>query len=89
MKAHSQVMDLFVDLQKEPYDWKKDVIINKPKFLEEIEEALKIGEIFSLRNKIYSISSVINYPRSDKIGLLNIDKNGDTAILKRGLCLRN
>jgi len=84
MKAHSEVLDLSVDLQKEPYDWKKDVIINKPKFLEEIEEALKIGEIFSLRNKIYSISSVINYPRSDKIGLLNIDRNGDTAILKKG-----
>jgi hypothetical protein len=84
MKANSQGLDLFVNLQKEPYDWKKDVIINKTKFLEEIEGALKTEEICLLRNKIYSISSVIKYPRNDETGLLNIDKDGDTAILKKG-----
>lgn len=84
MKSNSQVVDLSVDLQKEPYDWKKDVIINKPKLLEEIGEALENKEIPLLRRKIYSISSVINYPKSDRIGLLNIDRNGDTAVLKRG-----
>ena len=84
MKSNSQVLDLFVDLQKEPYDWRKDVIINKPKFLEEIEVALECKEITSLRKKTYSIYSIINYPKGDRIGLLNIDRNGDTAILKKG-----
>jgi len=84
MKPNSQVLDLFVDLQKEPYHWGKDVIVNKTKFLEEIDEALKNEEITSLKNKICFISSVINYPKSDRIGLLNIDRNGDTAILKKG-----
>ena len=34
MKTNGQVLDLFVDLEKEQYDWKKDVIVNKSKFLE-------------------------------------------------------
>jgi hypothetical protein len=31
MKINGQVLDLFVDLEKEQYDWKKDIIINKSK----------------------------------------------------------
>jgi hypothetical protein len=38
MKMNGQVLDLFVDLEKEPYDWRKDIIINKSKLLEKIEE---------------------------------------------------
>jgi len=84
MANNTQVLDLFVDLQKESYDWKKDVIINKSKFLEKISEVLENKEIVSLRRKTYLIYSIINYPKSDRIGLLNIDKNGDTAVLKKG-----
>ncbi|MBN2096968.1 MAG: DNA methyltransferase [Candidatus Omnitrophica bacterium] len=84
MKTNGQVLDLFVDLQKEPYDWKKDVIVNKPKLLEEIDEALKNEEVGLVRRKVYSIYSIIDYPKSDNIGLLNIDRNGDTAVLKKG-----
>ncbi|MBL7197652.1 MAG: DNA methyltransferase [Candidatus Omnitrophica bacterium] len=84
MGVNSLASDLFVNLQKESYDWKKDVIINKPKLLEEISEALENREIPLLRRKIYSLFSIINYPKSDRIGLLNIDRNGDTAVLKKG-----
>jgi len=84
MKTNNQVLDLFADLQKESYDWKKDIIINKPKLLEEIDETLGYKDISLLRKKVYSILSVINYPKSDKIGLLNIDRNGDTVVLKKG-----
>ena len=45
VKTNNQALDLSVDLQKESYDWKKDIIINKVKFIEEIEEALKNKEI--------------------------------------------
>ncbi len=44
MKTKNQTLDLSVDLQKEPYDWKKDIIVNKTKFIEEIEEALCINQ---------------------------------------------
>lgn len=84
MRTNSQVLDLSVDLQKESYDWRKDIIINKVKFLEEIDEALKNKEMNSLRRKVYSIYSIVNYPKSDNIGLRNIDKNGDTVVLKKG-----
>ena len=38
MKINGQDSDLFVDLENEPYDWKKDIIINKSKLLEKREE---------------------------------------------------
>lgn len=84
VKTDNQVLDLSVDLQKESYDWKKDIIINKVKFIEEVEGALKDKEITSLRKKVYSISTVVNYPKNDNIGLRNIDTNGDTVVLKKG-----
>ncbi len=84
MKIDNQVLDLSVDLQKESYDWKKDIIINKIKFIEEVDEALKDKEITSLRKKVYFISTVVNYPKNDNIGLRNIDTNGDTVVLKKG-----
>lgn len=84
MKTNGQVLDLWVDLEKEQYDWKKDVIVNKSKLLEKIEEAEKLDNIPYLKRYISSIKSVINYPKSDLEGLLNIDQNGDTIILKKG-----
>ena len=84
MKTDNQVLGLSVDLQKESYDWKKDIIINKVKFIEEIDERLKNKEITLLRKKVYFISTVVNYPKNDNIGLRNIDTNGDTVVLKKG-----
>ena len=84
MKTNGQVLDLFVDLEKEQYDWKKDVIVNKSKLLEMVEEAEKLDNIPQLKRYIFPIRSVINYPKSDTEGLLNIDQNGDTIVLKKG-----
>lgn len=84
MKTNGQVLDLFVDLEKEQYDWKKDVIVNKSKLLEKVEEAEKLSNIIQLKKDISFIKSVINYPRSDREGLLNIEQNGDTFVLKKG-----
>lgn len=83
MNGNSQVLDLFVDLEKEPYDWKKDIIINKSKFLEKIEEVNLTDNFKLLKNGISFIKSVISFPRSDKEGLVNIDQNGDTMVLKK------
>lgn len=87
MKTNTQTLDLFVDLQKESYNWRKDIIINKAKFIEEIDGALKNKEINSLKKNVYSICSIVNYPRSDNIGLRNIDKDGDTVVFKKNLLL--
>lgn len=65
-----------------------NIIINKVKFLQEIEKVSRNNEVASLRKRINSISSIVNHPKSDRIGLLNIDKNGsDTVILKRNSVL--
>jgi hypothetical protein len=84
MNRNSQIYDLFVDLEKEQFDWKKDVIINKSKFLEKIEEIEKSETIFQLKRTISFLISVILYPKNDTEGLINIDQNGDTLILKKG-----
>ena len=84
MKTNSQVLDLWVDLEKEQYDWKKDVIVNKSKLLEKVEGAEKLNNMVQLKRNIFSIISVVNYPKSDTEGLVNIDQNGDTMILKKG-----
>ncbi|MBM3253737.1 MAG: DNA methyltransferase [Candidatus Omnitrophica bacterium] len=84
MKINEQVLDLWVDLEKEQYDWKKDIIINKSKLLEKVEDAEKLNNVVQLKREIFSIKSVINYPKSDREGLLNIDQNGDTIVLKKG-----
>lgn len=84
METNIPILDLSVDPKKEVYDWRKDVIVNKSRLIEEIDETLKNREVSLLRKRLYSISSIINYPKSDRIGLLNIDRNGDTAVLKKG-----
>lgn len=84
MKTNGQVLDLSVDLEKEQYDWKRDVIVNKSKLLEKVEEAEKLGNIVQLKRNIFSIRAVVNYPKSDTEGLVNIDQNGDTMVLKKG-----
>ena len=84
MKTNGQVLDLSVDLEKEQYDWKKDVIINKSKLLEKIEEVDKLTNVNQLKRSVSFIKSVVNYPKSDSGGLVNIDQNGDTMVLKKG-----
>ena len=83
MKTNGEVLDLSVDLEKVQYDWKKDVIVNKSKLLEKVEEAEKLDSIARIKKNIFSIKLVINYPKDDTDGLINIDQNGDTMVLKR------
>jgi len=83
MKTNGKVLDLSIDLEKEQYDWKKDVIVNKSKLLEKVEEAEKLDNIARIKKNIFGIKLVINYPKDDTEGLVNIDQNGDTMVLKR------
>ncbi|MFH0771365.1 MAG: DNA methyltransferase [Candidatus Omnitrophota bacterium] len=83
MKSNSQAIDLRSDLEKDHYDWKKDIVINKSKILEKIEDAQKIEDVVRLKRDIFYIKSVISYPKNDSDGLVNICRNGDTVILKK------
>lgn len=84
MKTNGQVLDLSVDLEKEQYDWREDVIVNKSKLLEKVGEAEKLDSVARIKKNVFLIKMVINYPKDDTEGLINIDQNGDTMVLKRG-----
>ena len=77
-------LDLSVDLEKERYDWRNDIIINKSKLLEKIEEIDNTSNFIQLKRSASFIKSIVNYPKSDTDGLVNIDQNGDTMVLKKG-----
>lgn len=83
MKTNGQTIDLLVDLEKERYDWKNDIIINKSRLLEKIEEVEKTDSPVQLKRGISLLKSVISYPKNDTDGLVNIDQNGDTMVLKK------
>lgn len=59
------------------------LIINKAIFLKTIGDLKKVDNLTSLRTELSGIISQITAPKSDKIGLLNIDENGDTIKLSR------
>ena len=83
MKTNGQTIDLLVDLEKGRYDWKNDIIINKSRLLEKIEEVEKTDSPVQLKRGISLLKSVISYPKNDTDGLVNIDQNGDTMVLKK------
>src|SRR3989338_106829 len=51
--------------------------------LEKVEEAEKLDNIARIKKNIFLIKLVINYPKDDTDGLINIDQNGETMVLKR------
>lgn len=60
----------------------RSIIINKTKFLEILDDLLKIQNIQELRIKLKEVKSNFSSINKDKIGILNIDKNGDTIEIK-------
>ncbi len=61
------------------------VILNKAKFLEKIEEFEKIQELEKLRNELLPLQNIINFSGKDREGLININADGDTLILRRDI----
>jgi hypothetical protein len=58
MKTNGQVLDLWVDLEKEKYDSKKHVIVNKSKFLKKEEDAEKF-RLIKPANSIIELNSLV------------------------------
>lgn len=61
------------------------IIINKDKFLEILDGITAQNDITSLKNKVAAIKRIIASPRDDREGLLNIDLNGDSFLLRRDI----
>lgn len=61
----------------------RTIIINKSKFLEILDELLKIQNIQELKIKLKELKINLSSTGKDKIGILNIDKNGDTIEIRR------
>lgn len=57
----------------------RKIIINKTKFLENIKKLQKINNLKDLKTQVQNIKENIKSLKQDKIGLLNIDENGDTV----------
>jgi len=56
----------------------RNIIINKAKFIEQINSALDTHNFNELRQQIYMLKDKLSDTKKDNIGLLNIGTNGDT-----------
>lgn len=68
-------------------DSKRKIIINKPLFLEKVGKLKDSPNLTDLRMEIFRIKNIVNNPKEDKEGLLNIDQNGDTVVLAKEVLL--
>lgn len=68
-------------------DGRRTVILNKSHFLEEIENLKSASNLSDLRTETSRIKNIISNPQEDRMGLLNIDRNGDTVVLTKGVLL--
>ncbi len=68
---------------------KKVIILNKEYIIKRIAELEQMTDITSLRQKIREIKKIINYPKLDKFGILNIIHNGDTIKIDEKILLDN
>lgn len=60
----------------------RKIIVNKSKILEVLDDLLKIRSLQELRTKLRELKTYLSSTNNDKIGILNIDKNGDTIEIK-------
>jgi len=65
----------------------RDVILNKEKFIQVLDEINNLSDLSLLKDKIITVKKFIKDPRSDREGLLNIDQNGDTVTLRKDILI--
>jgi len=77
---------LFKNLESVPFTY-GTIIFNKEKLICFLERINDQNNPFLLKNKIIALKEIINSPKSDREGLLNIDPNGDTISLRRDVLI--
>ncbi len=70
-------------------DWRKEVIINQDMFLDVLSKIEAINESIKLKLETNKIIGIIQNPRKDNIGILNISSNGETAKIKKDILLED
>lgn len=75
-------ISLFENIEASPFSY-SSVILNKTRFMQELNQLDCINDIKLLRNKILPIQNTIMHPKIDTKGLLNIDNDGDAISLRR------
>jgi len=61
----------------------RPLIINKPKILALMEKLNSEDSLASLRNSVFKLESQLRSVKTDKVGVLNIDSNGDTITISQ------
>jgi len=61
----------------------RTLTLNKAKFLEVLGGIQSEGDLRSLKAKTVTLRATINFSDNDKEGLRNIDRDGDTATLRK------
>ncbi|MCL5674431.1 MAG: DNA methyltransferase, partial [Candidatus Omnitrophica bacterium] len=69
-------------------DWKKESIINQDMFLEVLSKTEKLDENNKIKFEIQKIIEIIQNPRRDNLGILNISSNGGTANINKDILLK-
>ncbi len=89
MKSDNNTLFGFIDDYENKIDWKKDSIINKCKFIEVLSIIEELDEKNSIKQEIQKILEIINNPRKDNFGILNISLNGDTLKVRKELLIED
>ncbi len=77
---------LFKNLESVPFIY-GTIIFNKEKLVCFLDGINDQSNLSLLKNKIIGLKELINSPKSDREGLLNIDPNGDTIALRRDVLI--
>ena len=68
-------------------DWRTESIINQDMFLEILSKIEEANENNKIKLETKKIIEIVQNPRKDNLGLLNISSNGGTAIINKGVLL--
>lgn len=68
-------------------DWRTESIINQDMFLEILSKIEEANENSKIKLETKKIIEIVQNPRKDNLGLLNISYNGGTAIINKGVLL--
>jgi len=82
MEKKESIQKTLFDNKNQTY-YNRTIITNKSKFLEILDELLKLQNIQELKIKLKELKTNLSSTSKDKIGILNIDKNGDTIEIRR------
>lgn len=80
-KEYTRGFNLFNTTHFTPVN--KPVYINKSKIIEKVEDLKQRDSLTSLRNSIYDLEENLRSIKHDKIGVLNVDSNGDTVSISQ------